>query len=80
MQDSSATLQSLRQLLWRHLGIVRTEAGLLSGLDQVRVMWAAEDVDALCAGRLLLARNMFEAALARLNDTRQKKGRLLESA
>ncbi|ASJ06406.1 L-aspartate oxidase [Thermococcus pacificus] len=56
--DSLGDINSLRELLWEHVGIVRTAEGLKAGLEKLEGIEADERLK-------LLARGVLECALAR---------------
>lgn len=59
--------QALRQVMWQYLGVARTPKRLLAGREVIDCMQSAyRGRDAQFEGRLLLAREMFTAALRRL--------------
>lgn len=65
-QPEASRLRELRPILWRYLGIVRTRAGLLEGIDAVNALRDRfRDRSVLTQARLRLAHSMLSAALRR---------------
>lgn len=59
--------QALRQVMWQYLGVSRTPKRLMAGRDVIECMQTAyRHRDAQFEGRLLLAHEMFSAALRRV--------------
>lgn len=68
-EDSHAALEALRETMWKHLGIVRSEEGLSEGVRTLTELERRVRGSGVLTRRVLLARAMFQAALER-NESR----------